>query len=85
MEPSYDTIPAAHMVGAVRRYLEQGLEPGGFLRALLSNDLRGAVMRADGVNVARIPEWVAWLENNMPTGSWGSPEAYDAWLEAARG
>lgn len=76
----YDSVPVGYMSGAVQRYVENRLEPGGFMRALLCNDLRGAVSRADGTNVARIPHWVVWLEENMPRGSWGSPEAYESWI-----
>ena len=48
-----DLIPD-HMHGAVIRYVEDGIEPGGFLEAVLCNDLKGAVMRADAINKARL-------------------------------
>jgi hypothetical protein len=76
----YATVPVDYMAGAMQRYVEQGIEPGSFLRALLSNDLRGAIARADGMNVARIPHWVVWMENNLPGGAWGSSERYESWI-----
>lgn len=45
------------------RVLALGLPPGGFLQACLSNDLRGAVGRADENNIraiADIARMVSW-------------------------
>lgn len=84
-EIDYSTVPVDYMAGAVQRYIENGLEPGSFMRALLSNDLRGAIARADGMNIARIPHWVVWMEQNMPVGSWGSPDAYWSWVDQGGG
>ena len=83
-EIDYSTVPVDYMAGAVQRYIENGFEPGSFLRALLSNDLRGAIARADAANIAKIPHWVVWMENNLPGGAWGSPESYEHWI-ARRG
>lgn len=80
-EIDYSTVPVDYMAGAVQRYIEQGIEPGSFMRALLSNDLRGAIARADGMNIARIPHWVVWMENNLPGASWGSVQNYEGWIE----
>ena len=44
------TIPE-HTKGALDRYVDHGLEPGGFLTAVLTNDLFGAVARADSENI----------------------------------
>jgi hypothetical protein len=82
-EIDYSTVPAAHMISGLQLYVEQGIEPGGFMRALLCNDLRGAVARADAANIARIPHWVVWMENNLPGAAWGSVQNYENWI--ARG
>jgi len=79
-EIDYSTVPVDYMAGAVQRYIEQGIEPGSFMRALLSNDLRGAVSSADGMNIVHIPHWVVWMENNLPSVTWGSADRYDAWV-----
>lgn len=86
-EISYDSVPAEHMINGLRLYVEQGIEPGSFMQALLGNDLRGAVARADAVNIARIPHWVVWMENNLPGGCWGSTENLHNWIRrgGARG
>ena len=78
---NYDKIPVQRMVGAMRRYLEHGLVPGHFLTAVLSNDLMEAAGRADDENRAALFDWVKWLYNEAPRGSFGSPEAVKAWLE----
>lgn len=82
-EIDYTSVPVDYMAGAVQCYIENGLEPGSFMRALLCNDLRGAIARADGMNIARIPHWVVWMENNLPGAAWGSAQNYENWI--ARG
>lgn len=71
-----------HMQQGLRLYLEDGLEPGGFLYAVLTNDLAGAVGRADSTNVRRLPEYVQFLYNYAPAGSWGSERKVAAWMDA---
>lgn len=64
-----------HTEGALQRYVEQGLFPGGFLTAVLCNDLFGAVARADESNLAALPEIVKFVYNQVPADAWGSAEA----------
>lgn len=78
--PRYDRLPG-HMQAGARRYIEQGLEPGHFLRNVLANDLVGAVSRADSVNKQSLPEWAMWLHNDIPSGAWGSEEKVIRWIE----
>lgn len=52
---------------------------GGFLRALLSNDLMGAFARADEQNAAAMHKWCIFLHNYAPAGCYGSPEAVRQW------
>lgn len=73
-----------HMVDSVRRYVENGILPGGFLTSVLSNDLRGAVQRADSINRHRLECWVNFMMGGLPGNSWGSPENVRAWV-ARRG
>jgi hypothetical protein len=42
---------------------EIGSPGGGFVHAIVNNDLRGAVNRADAVNLKMIPFYVTMLEN----------------------
>lgn len=68
-----------HMQDAARRYVEDGAHVGGFLEAVLSNDLVGAFGRADSANRDAMEDWVAWLYNDAPAGCWGSAEAVEQW------
>ena len=61
-------------------YFVHGLEPGSFMTAVLSNDLYGAVGRADFVNINLIPVYVKWLLWHAPHGSYGTPEMVRSWL-----
>jgi hypothetical protein len=72
----YSKFPSEHMIGGLQRYFEHGIEPGSFMESVLCNDLRGACLRADDVNLRNLVGIVGWLYNEAPLGSWGSPEAY---------
>jgi hypothetical protein len=69
-----------HTQGALERYLTHGLEPGSFLTAVLTNDLFGAVNRADTWNSQSLADIVKWLYNEAPRGSFGDEELVKAWL-----
>jgi hypothetical protein len=79
--PSAISALPAHMHGAMLRWIEHGIYPGGFLTAVLENDLRAAVARADMVNATRLPDYVRYLYNDAPSGCWGSPAKVRAWHE----
>lgn len=67
---------------SLQRYLEKGIEPGGFLMAVLSNDLFGAFSRADTGNRVGMFAIVQYIYQNFPNGSYGSPERVDNFLKA---
>ena len=73
----YSALPE-HMQQGARDYIELGYQPGGFLRAVLCNQLVEAFIRADPINMAAIPVWADWLYNEAPQGCWGSPEKVKA-------
>ncbi len=75
----YSKIPAQHMAGAVKRYIENGIAPGGFMTAIITNDLRGAIMRADSTNSSVIKEWIWWFQEHAPAACWGSEEKMESW------
>ena len=70
----YQLCPNGAMIEGLARYFEYGILPGSFLQALLKNDLRGTCEQADDRNRHLVFEWVSWLYNYAPTGSWGSEE-----------
>ena len=70
-----------HTLDALRRYVEDRIPTGGFLRAVLSNDLKGAFAQADGTNRAALYEIVMCCTWDIPGIAWGSREAYLQWLK----
>lgn len=72
----------SHMWDAVTGYFLHRYQPGGFMTAMLSNDLMGAMGKADEANTANMHRWCQFLYCYAPSGSYGSPERVDAWLSA---
>jgi hypothetical protein len=65
-------------------YIDRGIPPGDFLQAVLVNDLKEAVGRADINNAAVLCHIVAYCYNCIPSASWGSEEKVRAWFQAHR-
>lgn len=76
---NYDGVPE-HTRGALLRYRDRGLEPGGFLTSVLTNDLFGAIGRADAENLQALKVICAWIYNRMPATCWGTPERMQDWI-----
>ena len=74
-------IPS-HMHDGIVRYIERGHAVGGFLSALLSNDLMKAFDRADVENFRHMGDWAKYLHNCAPSDCYGSKEKFDAWQKA---
>jgi hypothetical protein len=70
----------AHMIGGIDRYVEHHIEPGGFLRAVLENNLKEALGRADMENRYALFDIVSYIYNECPFQCWGSPEKVGLWL-----
>lgn len=62
-------------------YIDRGTPVGGFLTALLSNNLKETFARADTVNSYRVRDYVNFLYNHAPAGCWGSRERVSEWME----
>jgi hypothetical protein len=65
---------------ALDRYVTYHISPGGFLKAVLSNDLMGAIGRADYENRQDFLDICAYVYDNVPSICHGSPESVEAWL-----
>ena len=61
-----------HTQEALINYIERGYEPGSFLYAVLSNDLLGAVSRADALNLPALKDIVQFVHNEMPENCCGN-------------
>jgi hypothetical protein len=73
-------IPQATL-DSLDRYVNHKLMPGSFLTAVLSNDLFGAVGRADSENLAALPDLVKYIYNNVPSAAWGNRDAVWRYVE----
>ena len=54
------------------RYVNEGIMPGSFLRAVLTNDLASAVFQADSKNLAALKDIMLYIYNEVPANAWGS-------------
>lgn len=80
---SYRSIPD-YTMEALQRYVDHHIPTGGFLEAVITNNLREAVGRADENNMRALPEIVAYLYNEAPVGCWGTPQAFESWIRKGR-
>ncbi len=71
-------IPDRMMDGIIN-YIENGIIPGDFLQAIICNDLKEAVGRADDENLGNIPAFVGYFYNEAPSLCWGSKEIMTGW------
>lgn len=69
---------------SIDRWVSHGTMPGGFLRAVLRNDLRDAASRGDDASIANLPAIVAYLDEEVPWNCWGAPDRAEAWGEMTR-
>jgi hypothetical protein len=72
----------AHLHGGLLVYFEDHLPPGDGLLAILENDLRQTLNRADPDTLAGLVNIVSFLMNEAPAEAWGSPALVRAWLAA---
>jgi hypothetical protein len=78
-QSQYRQIPAATRY-AVARYLLNGLQPGGFLSAVLRNQLRESMARADADNRRNLQLLLGFLFNEVPDCAHGQSDSIDKWL-----
>ena len=69
----------AHMHGAIERYIDNGILPGGFLEAVFANDLTLACMRADYINIQHINDYARFLHWEAPSACHGSTKIVENW------
>jgi len=65
----------------IERYLEYGIDPGGFLNALFSDKLTDTFQYADEFNRESIEYWVGFVFWEMPHPAVGSKEKMQAHIE----
>lgn len=67
---------------SLTRYTHDGVPTGDFLRAVLANDLQGAIARGDIENLAILPAITRFVWNEVPANICGSYEAVRAHIDA---
>ena len=78
----YDSLPE-HLREGMRRYFEQGIETGSFLRAVLERDTQKAYNLGDLVSLRELPRIAIFLVK-APPNSWGTPAKVQAWIDSHR-
>ena len=66
---------------AIFNYLVYGWEPGGFLTAVMANDLLRAATVADVENVKRLAHVARFVVYALPQASYGSYDQVKTWLQ----
>jgi len=76
----WNLIPE-HMRYGVKEYIEDGVPQGGFLAAMIQNNLKETFIRADDINRMSIGGFVEFFYRFAPISCWGSQANYDTWIE----
>ena len=69
-----------HILDSINAYVKDRQRPGGFLTAVLENNLTGALRTADGASRRGLDDIILYIWNEVPTTCWGSPARVTAWL-----
>jgi hypothetical protein len=69
-----------YMADHIKLYLKRGVPPGSFLTAVICNDLLGACMTADGLNIANLPAYAAYFYKEVSNDAWGSKEKMETYM-----
>lgn len=80
MNTEYQNIPQ-QTIDSLERYKQHHIPTGGFLRCVLTNDLFGAIGKADVGNRYAIYEICLYIYNELPVKSWGSEQQVNDWLK----
>ena len=79
-----ETYVPEHMRDGFKLWIEHGISPGSFGRAVLNNDLKGACGKADHINKQHLFTIVAWFYNYAPCDCWGHPVNVTDWEDKFR-
>jgi hypothetical protein len=71
-------IPESILRG-LRNYRDEHLPTGGFLYAVLTNDLKEAYNAADPHSLYSLPAIIKYVYSEIPREAVGSPEKYNKW------
>jgi len=71
-EGRYASIPECTKY-SLKMWVLYGQTPGGFVEAVLRNDLHGAFNNADSDNQAALELIMCWIHNECPSNCWLAP------------
>jgi len=75
-----NTIPR-RILQSLNQYIHRRLEPGGFLKAVLMNDLSGALSHADPDCLQSLKTLHHHLYWHAPSECWGNAKRVQEWLK----
>jgi hypothetical protein len=75
------TILPEHMREPMIEYIRVGRPTGGFLTAILENNLISAAAAADQINLWNLHAFANYLYNYAPRGCYGSSEKVHQWIK----
>ena len=76
-----NTYNMPHLIRqAIDNYVEHHQPTGSFTQAVLENNLREAVARADTFSFAALKDIVMYCHWEIPGNCWGPVEKVEAWL-----
>ncbi len=78
---NYAAVPFSTLEGLIR-YRDYRIPPGGFIFAVLKNDLFEAIGRADFYNKQALHDIIKFVYNELPRDIYGSPEQVKKHIEA---
>lgn len=67
---------------SIEMFIHQGIVPGDFLQAVMTNNLRAAVLLADDQNKQDLSDIFLYIRDRAPMQAWGTEEKIWAWAEA---
>jgi hypothetical protein len=76
--PNFKNIPPA-VKASLDAWGESAQPPGGFVMAVLENDLQGAFALADDASLANMHAIVLYVYNELVSACWGNKEKIEAW------
>jgi len=69
-----------NIMQSLERYRDTGIPTGGFLLAVLTNDLYESVARADSDSLESLPLIVKWVAMELPYSAWGDHDSVHKWI-----
>lgn len=76
----YNQQVPPEIIESLERYVNDKLQTGSFLHAVLENNLTEALGRADHKNIVCIWAIMNYVYNELPSVCWGNPDKVKAWL-----